>query len=107
MTVQRVEIQNGKVVSTSGELSLTPMKVIGANTNGNNTSTDNPGNNVQSKPANSTQNNGQTGNNTKLPQTGEEENVFATWLIRATILVAVWLGSMLVIDCEKRKMANK
>ena len=43
----------------------------------------------------------------KLPQTGEETNVFAKWLSIVILLGIVWLMSMLLIDREKKKMAKK
>ena len=46
-------------------------------------------------------------NDTKLPQTGEETNKFAEYLGTVVVLAAVWLGSMLLIDREKKKMAKK
>lgn len=46
-------------------------------------------------------------NNTKLPQTGEENNAFAKWLFISITLGIFWLVSMLLIDSEKKKMAEK
>lgn len=46
-------------------------------------------------------------NDTKLPQTGEETNTFAKWLTVFIILGIIWLGSMIFIDHEKKKMTNK
>lgn len=46
-------------------------------------------------------------NNTKLPQTGEETNAFVTWLSTVVLLGIFWLGSMLLIDREKKKMTKK
>lgn len=46
-------------------------------------------------------------NDTKLPQTGEETNVFAEWLVIAIPLMIFWLVSMLLIDREKKKMTNR
>lgn len=43
-------------------------------------------------------------NNTKLPQTGEETNIFVSWLSIAIILGIFWLVSMLLIDREKKKI---
>lgn len=55
---------------------------------------------------NADENMGET-NNTKLPQTGEETNVFAKWLTIAIPLMIFWLVSMLLIDREKKKMTKK
>lgn len=44
---------------------------------------------------------------TKLPQTGEKTNVFTQWLSIVIILGIIWLGSMLLIDREKKKMTKK
>lgn len=46
-------------------------------------------------------------NNTKLPQTGEETNIFANWLSIVILLGIFWLGSMILIDHEKKKMTKK
>lgn len=46
-------------------------------------------------------------NNTKLPQTGEETNIFANWLSIVILLGIFWLGSMILIDHEKKKMTRK
>ena len=43
----------------------------------------------------------------KLPQTGEETHTFVTWLSAVILLGIFWLGSMLRIDREKKKMAKK
>lgn len=44
---------------------------------------------------------------TKLPQTGEETNTFVTWLSIAISLGLFWLGSMLLIEHEKKKMIKR
>lgn len=46
-------------------------------------------------------------NDTKLPQTGEENNAFARWLLIAISLGIFWICSMLLIDREKKKMAKR
>lgn len=46
-------------------------------------------------------------NDTKLPQTGEENNMFAKWLSIVIVLGIFWLASMLLIEREKRKMAKR
>ena len=46
-------------------------------------------------------------NTTKLPQTGEETNAFARWLTIVIPIMAFWLGSMLLIDYEKKKMTKE
>ena len=46
-------------------------------------------------------------NTTKLPQTGEETNAFAKWLTIVIPIMAFWLGSMLLIDYEKKKMTKE
>lgn len=46
-------------------------------------------------------------NDTKLPQTGEENNVFVKWLSIVILLGILWLVSMLLIDREKKKMTKK
>ena len=46
-------------------------------------------------------------NNTKLPQTGEGTNTFVTWLSIVILVGIFWLGSMLLIDREKKKMTPK
>lgn len=64
------------------------------------------------KVSNETQNNGNSNtgetttenNDTKLPQTGEETNTFATGLSIAIIAGIFWLVSMLLIDREKKKI---
>ena len=43
----------------------------------------------------------------ELPKTGEETNRFAVWLSTAVVLGIVWLGSMLLIDREKKKMSKR
>ena len=63
------------------------------------------GNNTENSTGNNTGNN--SGNNTKLPQTGEETHTFVTWLSAVILLGIFWLGSMLLIDREKKKMTKK
>lgn len=46
-------------------------------------------------------------NDTKLPQTGEENNVFVKWLSIVILLGVFWLVSMLLIDREKKKMTKR
>ncbi len=46
-------------------------------------------------------------NNDQLPQTGEETNPFVSWLSAVTALAILWLGSMVIIDHEKKKIAKK
>lgn len=46
-------------------------------------------------------------NNTNLPKTGEEPNSFIGYLTTIIVLGSIWLGSMLLIDREKKKMAKK
>ena len=46
-------------------------------------------------------------NDTKLPQTGEETNVFAKWLSIAIALGVFWIFSMLLIEREKKKIIKK
>ena len=46
-------------------------------------------------------------NDTKLPQTGEENNAFVGWLSITIFLGTFWLGSMLLIDREKKKITKK
>lgn len=44
---------------------------------------------------------------TKLPQTGEEDSLIVRYLSSVIILGIVWLGSMLLIDREKKKMEKR
>ena len=46
-------------------------------------------------------------NDTKLPQTGEENNMFAKWLSIVIVLGIFWIVSMLLIDREKKRMAKR
>ena len=43
-------------------------------------------------------------NDNKLPQTGEEPNLFAEWLSIVIVLGIFWLTSMLLIEREKKRM---
>ena len=43
-------------------------------------------------------------NDTKLPKTGEENNVFAKWLSIVVVLGIFWILSMLLIEKKKKKM---
>ena len=70
--------------------------------NTNNNEVNNIGNNTESNMVSNTAN-----NNTKLPQTGEETNIFANWLSIVILLGIFWLGSMILIDREKKKMTRK
>lgn len=46
-------------------------------------------------------------NDTKLPQAGEDTNPFARWLSIVIALGIIWLGSMLLIEREKKKMIKR
>ena len=70
--------------------------------NTNNNEVNNIGNNTENNMVSNT-----TNNNTKLPQTGEETNIFANWLSIVILLGIFWLGAMLLIDHEKKKMTEK
>lgn len=52
-------------------------------------------------------NNNETPSKNKLPQTGEETNTFAEWLTITILLMIFWLGSMIWINYEKKKIAKK
>lgn len=69
----------------------------------------NTNNNAENNINNNTENNigNNIGNVTKLPQTGEETHTFVTWLSAVILLGIFWLGSMLLIDREKKKMTKK
>ena len=77
---------------------------------------ENTGNNMENNTENNSESNSNSGDNikdetiendTKLPQTGEENNVFANWLSIAIPLGIFWLVSMLLIEREKKKMAKR
>lgn len=73
--------------------------------NTDNNTENNENNNTENNTENNVENNAE--NVTKLPQTGEETNVFTLWLSIVIILGIIWLGSMLLIDREKKKMTKK
>lgn len=77
--------------------------------NVDNNTDNNTENNVENNTENNIENNiyNNAENVTKLPQTGEETNTFVTWLSVVILLGIFWLGSMLLIDREKKKMAKK
>lgn len=56
---------------------------------------------------NGSQDSTEKNNDDKLPQTGEEANPFANYLTIVIILGIIWLGSMILIDQEKKKMTKK
>ena len=73
--------------------------------NTNNNTENNTNNNIENNTENNNGNNME--NVTKLPQTGEETNTFARWLSIVIILGLFWLGSMLLIEREKKKMLKR
>lgn len=107
--MKKVVIENRKVVSATGEL---PMLDVIANlgeddnNNNNNNATD-TGSNLENTNHSSIDELGGTStikNDTRLPKTGEENNVFAKWLSIVVVLGIFWILSMLLIDREKKKM---
>ena len=46
-------------------------------------------------------------NDTKLPQTGEEQNIFANWLLIVILIGVLWLATLLLINNKTKKNANK
>ncbi|CCZ18457.1 unknown [Clostridium sp. CAG:780] len=85
-TVKKVIFKNGKVVSNSGKTdeSITKEDIF-----------------------NESQNSTEKNKEDKLPQTGEETNPFANYLAIVVILGIIWLGSMMLIDRENKKMTKK
>lgn len=104
-TMQKVIIENGKVVSVTGELQGIPIIANLGEDNNNDTSGNLENTNQVSTDALEEVNT--IKNDTKLPQTGEETNEFAKWLSIAIFLGIFWLVSMLLIDREKKKMTKK
>lgn len=99
-TVQRVIIQNGKVISATGELEgIREIYDLSEDNNDNKDGVNNTNNILNETIIEK--------NDTKLPQTGKETNTFANWLSIVILLGIFWLGSMLLIEYEKRKMKNK
>lgn len=108
-TMQKVIIENGKVVSVSGELQGIPIIAnLGEdNNNDNNNNATDTGSNLENTNHSSIDELGGTStikNDTRLPKTGEENNVFAKWLSLVVVLGIFWILSMLLIDREKKKM---
>lgn len=103
-TMKKIVIENGKVISATGEFpGLEPMIDLSENYvdgKDNNTILDNT-------ITNEIEGTNTANNNTKLPQTGEETNIFANWLSIVILLGIFWLGSMILIDHEKKKMTKK
>ena len=95
-----------------GELISQTDNVDNLEDNNQNETTSSNNNEVQSG-ENNTQQNGETAAgevpnaDSKLPQTGEETNVFTNWISIVILLGIFWLVSMLLIDREKKKMAKK
>lgn len=104
-TMQKVIIENGKVVSVTGELQGIPIIANLGEDNNNDTSGNLENTNQVSTDALEEVNT--IKNDTKLPQTGEETNEFAKWLSIAIFLGIFWLVSMLLIEREKKKMTKK
>lgn len=100
-TMQKVVIKNGKVVSETGELQFDVIANLGQANEEVNNETNLGENNTSQETTNATL------NDSKLPQTGEENNTFAKWLSISITLGIFWLGSMLLIDREKKKMTKK
>lgn len=109
--MKKVVIENGKVVSATGEL---PMLNVIANlgedgNNNNNNATDTSSNLENTSPSSidELEEVNTVKSDAKLPQTGEETNEFTKWLSIAISLGIFWLVSMLLIDREKKKMTKK
>lgn len=111
-TMQKVIIENGKVVSVTGELQGIPIIAnLGEDNNNNDNDNDDTSGNLENTNQFSTDALGEvntiTNDTTKLPKTGEETNMFVKWLSIIILLGIFWLVSMLLIDREKKKMAKK
>lgn len=110
-TMKKVVIENGKVVSATGELPMLDVIAnLGEDDNNNNNNTTDTGSNSENtnqSSLNELEEVNTIKNDTKLPQTGEETNEFAKWLSIAIFLGIFWLVSMLLIDREKKKMTKK
>ena len=100
-----------ELIFEDGELISQTDNVDSSEDNNQNESTSSNNNEVNSG-ENNTQQSGKTTNetienDTKLPKTGEETNLFTKWLSIVILLGIFWLVSMLLIDREKKKMAKK
>lgn len=101
-TCEKLIFKDGKLISATGNPN---DKENNAENNVDNNTDNNTENNIENNIENNVDNNEE--NVTKLPQTGEETNVFTQWLSIVIILGIIWLGSMLLIDREKKKMTKK
>ena len=117
--MKKVVIENGKVVSATGELPMLDVIAnLGEDDNDNNENNNNENNNNENN-NNDTSSNLENANHssidelgeantikndTRLPKTGEENNVFAEWLSIVIVLGIVWMVSMLLIDHEKKRI---
>ena len=110
-TMKKIVIENGKVISATGEFpGLEPMIDLSANDadGKDNTKQEEHNNTIPDNTiTNEIEGTNTVNNNTKLPQTGEETNIFANWLSIVILLGIFWLGSMILIDREKKKMTRK
>lgn len=102
-TMRKVIIENGKVVSATGELQMLEVIANLGEDNNNGTSGNLENTNQLSTDALGEVNT-KTNDTTKLPKTGEENSTFANWLSIVIILGIFWLLSMLLIDREKKKI---
>lgn len=110
-TYKELVFEDGKLISATGN----PNDVKYNSENNEENTENNTGNDVENNTENNSEINSNSGDNikdetiendTKLPQTGEENNVFANWLSIAILLGIFWLVSMLLIDREKKKMTK-
>ena len=108
--MKKVVIENGKVVSATGELPMLDVIAnLGEDDNDNNNTTDTGSNleNTNNSSIDELEEVNTIKNDTRLPKTGEENNVFAKWLSIAIFLGIFWIVSMLLIDRKKKKMTKK
>lgn len=101
--MQKVVIENGKVVSVSGHKGMGKV-IADLSTQNNQVEIETLSNETQNKVENSVIETTTENNDTKLPQTGEETNIFVKWLSIVITLGVFWLGSMLLIEYEKKNM---
>lgn len=109
-TCEKLIFKDGKLILATGnpnDKEDNAENNVDKNTDNNidNTMENNANNNVENNTGNKIENNEE--NVTKLPQTGEESNKFVTWLSIVILLGIFWLGSMLLIDREKKKITKK
>lgn len=106
-TVRKVIIENGKVISATGEFPYDIIADLGESSNNKGGTTELGNTNNQTTTNNILGGTTTEKNDNKLPKTGEETNAFADYLLTVIVLGVVWLGSMLLIDREKKKMTKR